>query len=594
MNKIRKTLEDIGYAIKLVFHASPKFFVLKFIVSLVLSLLPFAPIYVWKRLLNKLISYPTEQSGNLVDTIWLLAISYCAIMLFEKVMDTASQFIAYKYNDEISYYMDNLMVDKVSSVDLAFFDSSDLQDKMNNSWLLVDSTQYMVSFVFDFFLKVIRLVVSLLLILELGWWIAPITVILSIPSVLGDKRINEINYLVEKKSTNLKRRMDYAKSIFFGDQRQEIVLYNLKDYFVSLYTKSWTAWNGIIQERDKKGVIVSSLSILFSSFTEIIVYILAIVKLISGKIGAGDVTYYVSLMAQFREDFTSLCYRINVFQKNSSELNDIRSFVEMKPLLEKSGNRIPKGDCRIEFINVSFRYPGQEQYVLQNCSFTIRPREKVGLVGLNGSGKSTIVKLLCRFYDPTEGQILIDGTDVREYELNALRKLFGVLFQDYVQYSFTLRENIAMSDISKMNCDEEILAAAEQSRVTDFMSGWEKGLEESLTRQFDSEGKELSGGQWQRVSLARAFFRDAPIVLLDEPSAALDPVAEHEIFEDFSKISEDKSAVLISHRLSSITLCDRILVLTDGHIAEQGSHTELMEKNGEYARLFHLQASKYL
>ena len=243
---------------------------------------------------------------------------------------------------------------------------------------------------------------------------------------------------------------------------------------------------------------------------------------------------------------------------------------------------------------MSFRYPGGEKDVLKDCSFTLYAGETVGLVGLNGSGKSTIVKLLCRFYDPTEGKILIDGIDNKEYDIVKLREMFGVLFQNYVKYSFSLRENVALSDLPRIDETDAIRKACTESRADDFMKEWEKGIDENLTRRFDSNGKELSGGQWQRISLARAFFRDAPIILLDEPSAALDPIAEHKIFQDFAEISKGRTAMLISHRLSSITLCDKILVLEDGHIIEQGSHRELLEANNRYAYLFNLQASKYI
>ncbi|MCD8380074.1 MAG: ATP-binding cassette domain-containing protein, partial [Lachnospiraceae bacterium] len=244
--------------------------------------------------------------------------------------------------------------------------------------------------------------------------------------------------------------------------------------------------------------------------------------------------------------------------------------------------------------DVSFHYPGAKTDVLSHCSFTIHRGETVGLVGLNGAGKSTVLKLMCRFYDPTGGRILIDGKDAREYDIVKLRELFGVLFQDYVNYSFTLRENVAMSDLSRIDDTTAVIEACQKSRAYDFISGWKKGIDENMTRRFDPEGKELSGGQWQRVALARAFFRDAPVVFLDEPSASLDPVAEEEIFQEFARLSGGKSAVLISHRLSSITLADRVLVLEDGQIVEEGSHDELIKKGGRYAYLFGLQAGKYM
>ena len=484
-------------------------------------------------------------------------------------------------------------VDKVSAIDLAFFDSSDLNDKLDNAWDLMYSTKNMVSFVFDMLQRTIRLIISFSLVLTLSLWLVPVVIILCIPSVIGDRKVNDMNYRFEKDYTKSHRKLEYYKDLFFEGACSEVRLYHLRDYFSSLYTDIWELWDKAVHAKNIMVCLINIASLVLLTVNEVIVYILSVIKLIAGEIAVGDVAYYVSLLTQFRQDFTSLCYRINMFGKNTKELNDVRSFVEMEPLLEHGGTMIPAGNPKIEFKDVSFRYPSGDHDVLSHCSFTIEQGETVGLVGLNGCGKSTIVKLMCRFYDPSSGEILIDGVSNKEYDIVKLRELFGVLFQDYVRYSFSLRENVALSKLEKKDCDADILQACSQSRI-DFIKDWENGIDENLTRRFDRNGKNLSGGQWQRISLARAFFRDAPIILLDEPSASLDPVAEHQIFEDFSKISESKSAVLISHRLSSITLADKILVLENGHIIEQGSHDDLLRRDGRYAYLFNLQASKYI
>lgn len=451
----------------------------------------------------------------------------------------------------------------------------------------------MVTFVFDIIQNAVRLCISFSLMLSLSHWLIPVVILMCIPSVIGNKKANDIEYRFKKDIEKPRRKLEYYKSLFFESSRQEIRLYNLKDYFRLLYENVWKQWNkGNFAVSIKKGII-NTFALIVLAINEIIVYGLAVSKLIVGEIAVGDVAYYISILSQFRSDFSSLCDRITMFERNSKEISDVREFVEMKPNLEKSGTKIPSQHPRIEFRNVSFKYPYSETYVLKDCSFVIECGQTIGLVGLNGSGKSTIVKLLCRFYDPTDGQILIDGTDNREYDIAALRKCFGVMFQDFVRYSFSLRENVALSDISASRDDDRIKKACISGRVTDFIGDWENGIDENLTRRFDSKGKELSGGQWQRICLARTFFRNAPIILLDEPSASLDPIAEHEIFKDFAAISKDKSAVLISHRLSSITLADKIFVLSGGYIIEQGTHDELLRQSGEYARLFNLQASKY-
>lgn len=593
MNKIKEYFKNIGYASKIIWVASKKYFILKFLLSLISSMLPYLPLFLWCELINALVEAIGGNAEPLVQKIWWLTMLYCAVMLMEKLLDTVSDLVSFKYNDAINYYLDNAMIDKVSAIDLAFFDSSDLNDKLDNAWDLMYSTKNMVSFVFDMLQRTIRLIISFSLVLTLSLWLVPAVIILCIPSVIGDRKVNDMNYRFEKDYTKSHRKLEYYKDLFFEGASSEVRLYHLKDYFSSLYTDIWELWDKAVHAKNIRVCLINIASLVLLTVNEVIVYILSVIKLIAGKIAVGDVAYYVSLLTQFRRDFTSLCYRINMFSKNTKELNDVRSFLEMEPLLEHGGTMIPAGNPKIEFKNVSFRYPGGDHDVLSHCSFTIEQGETVGLVGLNGCGKSTIVKLMCRFYDPSSGEILIDGVSNKEYDIVKLRELFGVLFQDYVRYSFSLRENVALSKLEKKDCDADILQACSQSRI-DFMKDWENGIDENLTRRFDRNGKKLSGGQWQRISLARAFFRDAPIILLDEPSASLDPVAEHQIFEDFSKISENKSAVLISHRLSSITLADKILVLENGHIIEQGSHADLLRRDGRYAYLFNLQASKYI
>ena len=593
MNKIKEYLKNIGYASKIIWAASKKYFILKFLLSLVSSMLPYLPLFLWRELINALVEAIGGNAEPLGQKIWWLTMLYCAVMLMEKLLDTVSDLVSFKYNDAINYYLDNAMIDKVSAIDLAFFDSSDLNDKLDNAWDLMYSTKNMVSFVFDMLQRTIRLIISFSLVLTLSLWLVPVVIILCIPSVIGDRKVNDMNYRFEKDYTKSHRKLEYYKDLFFEGACSEVRLYHLRDYFSSLYTDIWELWDKAVHAKNIMVCLINIASLVLLTVNEVIVYILSVIKLIAGEIAVGDVAYYVSLLTQFRQDFTSLCYRINMFGKNTKELNDVRSFVEMEPLLEHGGTMIPAGNPKIEFKDVSFRYPSGDHDVLSHCSFTIEQGETVGLVGLNGCGKSTIVKLMCRFYDPSSGEILIDGVSNKEYDIVKLRELFGVLFQDYVRYSFSLRENVALSKLEKKDCDADILQACSQSRI-DFIKDWENGIDENLTRRFDRNGKNLSGGQWQRISLARAFFRDAPIILLDEPSASLDPVAEHQIFEDFSKISESKSAVLISHRLSSITLADKILVLENGHIIEQGSHDDLLRRDGRYAYLFNLQASKYI
>ena len=321
---------------------------------------------------------------------------------------------------------------------------------------------------------------------------------------------------------------------------------------------------------------------------------ISVVDVIGKKIGIGDLQYNLNMVSRLRSEAQSLMYNITRFINDNTRLIELQEFMAIKPQIEKSGTLKPSSNPKIEFCNVSFRYPNSEQYVLKDCSFTIEPHEKVGLIGLNGAGKSTIIKLMFRFYDPEEGCIKLDGADLKEYDIYAVRKVFGVLFQDFVTYCLPLREIIALSDFEKRFDDEKLKRACDISGVSEIIKDWEQGFDSVLGRYYADNGKDLSGGQWQLVGLARAYFKDSDYMILDEPSAALDPLSEDRIFEQLYHLSEGTSSVTISHRLSNTTLADKILVIDDGHIIEQGSHFELLKQGGKYAHLFNLQASKYI
>jgi ABC-type multidrug transport system fused ATPase/permease subunit len=308
----------------------------------------------------------------------------------------------------------------------------------------------------------------------------------------------------------------------------------------------------------------------------------------------GDFEYNVSMVARLRSQSKSCIANINTFINKNEKINELREFMNIEPMIEKTGAQKPSACPRIEFCNVSFKYPNTDKYVLNNCTFVVEPNEKIGLIGLNGAGKTTIIKLLFRFYDPEKGCIKLDGVDLKEYDVYAVRSIFGVLFQDYVKYALPLREIIALPDFEKRFDDAKLKAACDVSGATDIIIDWEDGFDSPLGTYYSDNCEHLSGGQWQLVGLARAYFKPSRCIVLDEPSAALDPISEDRIFEQLYHLSEGKSAITISHRLSNTTIADKILVISDGHIIEEGSHADLLKMNGEYARLFNLQAQRYI
>lgn len=582
-------------ALKLIYAASPKYFSWYMIISILLVLISYVPILLWRKLLNVLTEYVGGNGdAQLMQTILLFTVSYCAILLAQNILNTAITKVSYKYNDEIAYYVDNLLVDKISGAPMEFFDSSKLADNLMNTTRYMRGTlQTMVLSVFNMLKGFLKIAASLILICELDIRLIPVLILISIPTVLFDKRSKSERYRFNKEHNNAERKLDYYKGLFFGGARGEIKIYGPVPYIEDKYNTEWEGLQDAQLKLNVKQYIRTVLSLILITVAEAAAYVFAISKLVMRKIKVGDVTYFISIATKFRGDFINIIGSINDFRQQSVQLDDMTEFISMSTESDQSGKLSQPPMPKIEFRNVTFKYPGSDNYVLKNCSFTISPGETVGLVGLNGAGKSTIVKLLLRFYEPTEGNILFNGIDAGQYDTLELRKSFGVLFQNFCKYSFSLRENIAIADITRLKNDSEILKACEESRVKDFIDDWERGVDEEMTRRFSKNGKELSGGQWQRVSLARAFFRNSSVLLLDEPSSALDVVAEHEIFDRISRLSEKRSALLISHRLSNITMTDKILVLENGSIIEQGTHEELLRSDGRYAYLFKLQASKY-
>ena len=418
---------------------------------------------------------------------------------------------------------------------------------------------------------------------------------LLIPFMLYNKKRTERKLQKEKEQLRDNRKKDYYRDVFFNDNVQfEVKLNNIGSYFIGKYKETWQKLYKINKTEDIKHNIINTLIMIINVSSEFLVLTVSVFDVVNKHIGIGDLQYNLSMVSRLRSQSQMLMNKVNKFLNDNTRLIELQEFMDIEPEVEKSGTLKPSNNPKIEFCNVSFRYPNAEQYVLKDCSFTIEPHEKIGLIGLNGAGKSTIIKLMFRFYDPEEGCIKLDGVDLKEYDIYAVRKVFGVLFQDYVTYCLPLREIIALSDFDERFNDEKLKKACDISGASEVIKDWENGYDSVLGRYYADNGKDLSGGQWQLVGLARAYFKDSEYMILDEPSAALDPISEDRIFEQLYHLSEGKSSVTISHRLSNTTLADKILVIGDGHIIEQGSHFELLKQNGKYAELFNLQASKYI
>ena len=583
-------LKNVWFGITTCFKASKFYFSMKFVILMFTTLIPLVNLWLWKEVLNGITDFENHE-----NTVIVYLIMYLVLLTATYLIDRFDNYVERRYTDELVFYIDRVMMEKTSRMDLSFFDSAQMGDKVRHTRDSFFTVLCLSWVVFDILSSLINVVATLVIVCTYKWWLGVVTLILLIPFMLYNKKRTERKMEMEKEQLRDNRKKDYYNGVFFNNDIQfEIKLNNIGSYFIDKYKETWQKLYKINRAEDIKHSIINTLIMIVNVSSEFLVLTVSVFDVVNKHIGIGDLQYNLSMVSRLRSQSQTLMNQVNRFLKDNTRLIELQEFMDIEPQVEKSGTLMPSSNPKIEFCNVSFRYPNAEQYVLKDCSFTIEPHEKIGLIGLNGAGKSTIIKLMFRFYDPEEGSIKLDGVDLKEYDVYAVRKVFGVLFQDYVTYCLPLREIIALSDFDERFNDEKLKKACDISGASEVIKDWENGYDSVLGRYYADNGKDLSGGQWQLVGLARAYFKDSEYMILDEPSAALDPISEDRIFEQLYHLSEGKSSVTISHRLSNTTLADKILVIGDGHIIEQGSHFELLRHGGKYAELFHLQASKYI
>ena len=594
MNKIKTffsgLFKNVWFGIKTCFLASKIYFSMKLMILMFTTLIPLVNLWLWKEVLNGIVDFQNSK-----QTVIVCLVIYLVLQLATYLIDQFDNYVQDRYSDELHFYIETVMMDKTSRMDLSFFDSAQMGDKVRQARGNFTTVLTMSWLVFDIISALINVIATLIIVCTYKWWLGLVTLVLLIPFMLYNKKRTERKLQMEKEQLRDNRKKDYYRDVFFNNDIQfEIKLNHIGAYFIGKYKETWQKLYKINKTEDIKHNIINTLIMIVNVSSEFLVLTVSVFDVVNSYIGIGDLQYNLSMVSRLRSQSQMLMNKVNQFLNDNTRLIELQEFMDIEPEVEKSGTLKPSNNPKIEFCNVSFRYPNAEQYVLKNCSFTIEPHEKIGLIGLNGAGKSTIIKLMFRFYDPEEGCIKLDGVDLKEYDIYAVRKVFGVLFQDFVTYCLPLREIIALSDFDERFNDEKLKKACDISGASEVIKDWEYGYDSVLGRYYADNGKDLSGGQWQLVGLARAYFKDSEYMILDEPSAALDPISEDRIFEQLYHLSEDKSSVTISHRLSNTTLADKILVIGDGHIIEQGSHFELLKQNGKYAELFNLQASKYI
>jgi ATP-binding cassette, subfamily B, bacterial len=417
-----------------------------------------------------------------------------------------------------------------------------------------------------------------------------------IPAFLGESHFAFLTYAKNFRQTPVRRQMDYLRQVGGSKEAaKELKLFNLSDYLTERFT-------GLSQQIYEENVSLNRRRLFWGGVLAILgqlgyygAYAYCIFRTIQGHYTIGDLTLITTAILQAMSNIQLAFSTASGVADQALFLTDLLAFFEMKPRVASKPNALPAPrpiQRGFEFRNVSFTYPGTDRRILSNFNFTLAPGERIALIGENGQGKTTVVKLITRLYDPTEGQILLDGVDLREYDIASLHAEIGVIFQDFMRYEMTAKENIAVGRIEVPHTQEEIEIAARRSLASNVVDKLHFGYEQMLGRRFEG-GVDLSGGEWQKLALARAYLRDAQLLILDEPTAALDARSEFEVFERFAELTQGKMAFLISHRFSTVKMADRIVVLEGGRIVEHGTHEQLIALTGRYAEMFELQAASY-
>jgi ATP-binding cassette subfamily B protein len=532
-----------------------------------------------------------------LNAIIFLAILQLAIFALIAFLSTVRNISQQLLQNSVSMRIQLMVMEKAASLDLAFYEdpaSYDLlrraqQDSINRPVMMISSAFGLVQTTLTF-ISMIALLVVVSPLLALLALVSPI------PAFIADTRYGWRGYNIARWGSRLLRRMNYLVTLLTTDTyAKEVKLFGLGRYFIERYRLIGNAFYGSQRRQVVRRYLVGFLWGNLSTIATSITYLYVALQAIAGRLTLGDLTLYTTAAQSVQNSIQGILSGFSNMYEHNLYLSNLFELMKTETKLPSPASPVPvpspmRGEIRFE--NVTFAYPGADGNALVDLSFTVAPGETIAIVGRNGAGKTTLFKLICRLYDPVEGRILVDGIDIRDLKPEDLRAQIGGMFQDYVAYQATAAENIGLGNLPSIADREAIIRASQQAGSDSLIATLPAGYDTALGKWFDL-GVNLSGGEWQKVALARAFMRDARILLLDEPTSALDAQAEYDLFERLRSLTRGKTAVYISHRFSTVRRADRILFLEHGRLVEQGTHEQLMRLNGRYARLFRLQAAAY-
>ena len=589
-----RALKNIPPVLHFVWESGPHVVFWNIVLRIVVAFLPVGVGIIGRFIIDGVNRIRLHQP--LLRDFWWLVAGEMALAVLIGVLSRIVDYFDSLLADRYSHHVSVEVMRKAADLDVTAYEDPVFYDRLERARVQATDRLAMIQMMGRLIQQTITAIAFSAVLIRYSPFLLLLLVVGIIPAFLGESHFAFLSYAKNFRQTPMRREMDYLRQVGGSKEAaKELKLFNLSGFLTGRFTE---LSQKIYEENvsfNRHRLFWGGLLAMLGQLGYYTAYAYSIFCTIQGRYSIGDLTLITTAIMQAMGNIQQAFSTASGVADQALFLTDLIAFFEMKPTVESKPNglRVPRPVIRgFEFCNVSFTYPGTERVILSDFNFTLGPGERVALIGENGQGKTTVVKLITRLYDPSEGQILLDGVDLREYDLVDLHSEIGVIFQDFMRYEMTARKNIAIGRVEVDHSTSEIEYAAEKSMANEVIARLHDGYEQMLGRRFEG-GVDLSGGEWQKMALARAYLRDAQLLILDEPTASLDARSEFEVFQRFSELTEGKMALLISHRFSTVRMADRIVVLEGGRLVEEGSHGQLLARNGRYAAMFEMQAASY-
>ncbi|MBK8778694.1 MAG: ABC transporter ATP-binding protein [Saprospiraceae bacterium] len=591
-----KSLKLLIPFFKMIWRTSPALTLTNIILRLVKSAVPLAQLYIGKLIIDEIVHLINNKGGD-PHNLWVwIGLEFGVTMVSElisRVMNLTESLLGDLYGNVSSVELMN----KAATIDLSMYENPDFYDKLERARRQTTGRVVLMSMVLSQFQDIITILFLSAGLIAFEPWLIVLLIVAVLPSFISEAYFSRFSYSLVRSWTPQRRELDYLRYIGASvETAKEVKVFGLDHFLSKRFAKIADEYYQANKALAIKRTIWGTLLQLVSTTAYYGAYILIVIRTLAGALTIGDLTFLSGSFNRLQNQLQNILSTFTRITESALYLQDYYDFLAIEPLIMDQPGAIQAPTSikhGVRFDKVGFKYPGTEIWALRNISFTLNAGEKLALVGENGSGKTTLVKLIARMYDPTEGTIYLDEVDIKKFSLATYRQMIGVIFQDFVRFNFKADENIAVGKIESLSEEETVISSAHLSLADAVIEKLPAKYKQMLGRRF-ADGVDLSGGEWQKIALARAYMRNASIVILDEPTAALDARAEFEVFKRFSELTAGKTAVIISHRFSTVRMADRILVLKNGQMLELGSHEELLAHQGLYHELFTLQAQGYL